>query len=133
MFQQLARSAQVEVDMAHFGPPTNDHSHVQRVNPQPYLGMSAPQPRQPVQNSPHVMPSVPSAIKGPNPDQGIDTAFYTTIAFKILYTCTTKISHRVPCFMDFVRMQLSRKGYTVPLKLLNLVLNKHINHMHCCL
>ena len=36
--------------------------------------MSVLQPRQPVQNSPHVMPSVPSAFKGPNSDQGIDLA-----------------------------------------------------------
>ena len=64
--------------VAHFGPPNNDHSHVQSewrqpsdmqvyVNPQPYLGMSESQPRQPVQNNPHVMP-------GPNRDQGIDLA-----------------------------------------------------------
>ena len=83
--QQPARYAQVDLGVAHSGPLNNDHSHVQSewrqpldmqvyVNPQPYLGMSAPQPRHPAQNSPHVMPSVPSAIKGPNPDQGIDIA-----------------------------------------------------------
>ena len=83
--QQPARYPQVDLGVAHSGPLNNDHSHVQSewqqpsdmqvyVNPQPYLGMSVPQPRQPVQNSPHVMPSVPSAIKGPNPDQNIDLA-----------------------------------------------------------
>eukprot|EP00731_Ephydatia_muelleri_P005053 Em0002g1229a len=83
--QQTARYAQVDLGVAHSGPLNNNHSHVQSewrqpsdmqvyVNPQPYLGMSAPQPRQPAQNSPHVMPSVPSAIKGPNLDKFIDIA-----------------------------------------------------------